>query len=876
VNRKMTTLSILLAFLLMVTYSSLPAPDVQAQEDEWFDPRWAYRRPVSVSNPCGQETTGYQVQVLLDSSFDFSHALPDGADLRVTGSDGLTLVPHWIEAWDPAAETASIWVKVPLIPIDGTALYLYYGNPNPPPADTVEVPPIGPWDKHAFNPIDPIGDPGNGDSLLAEDMIYDEETGHYWLVFANYRNGSVGLVWSDDPGDPTAWHWHGDVVSLANAPHLIEHDGTWYLFYADRGHGGPPFPIGVSTAAAVTGPYTYVGSMLEPSQDWEAYRVDEPYVFQRDDGTWIMVYMGDTGSTVEQVGYASADDILGPYTKFDGNPCIPFGPPGSYDAGTVADPWVVEFQGAYYIGYTVSPTSSHPWQTACATTEDWQTFTKLGLILTLGAPGDWDEDNAFRGAVTRIEDTYYFHYTGATASPYVYRMGLATQPAFMPEPLNDPDEVFDFFDPFDGDGLDLTKWTVSAYGGGGTAIVSNGILTITGLAGTNSGYVQLSGTPDIGPGTLLESYGRHLDAGLDAGPEETNTAAEIGYKSSPSSWVDVIRLMDYPDMIVWTLQASSGGQNSGYVDTSIPFDTGWHSFRFYRTLAGAVEFGIDDNSPEFLGPPYVPTIDIRPWLMSYARLPAPQSRFEVDWIRVRQYCGADPDVIIGPEQQLGISIAKTPDAQTVLSGSDVTFTIAITNTSDVALSDIQVVDPLVPGCDRAFDSLEVGSAEIYTCTLANVENDLVNSATVTATALASIFVTDTDTASVDVLPTIQVDKAANPTELVEPGGTVTFTVQVTNNSAEAVTTIFLFDTIHGVLDGQGSCSLPQGLGAHESFTCAFTAVISGSAGYSETDEVIALSIDEDGIYLHASDFATVTITGTDQPEYWFYLPLVHQ
>ena len=43
--------------------------------------------------------------------------------------------------------------------------------------------------------------------------------------------------------------------------------------------------------------------------------------------------MGDAGSTVEQVGYAEADNILGPYTKFGSNPCIAFGPPGSYDAG---------------------------------------------------------------------------------------------------------------------------------------------------------------------------------------------------------------------------------------------------------------------------------------------------------------------------------------------------------------------------------------------------------------------------------------------------------------------------------------------------------------------------------------------------------------
>ena len=62
-----------------------------------------------------------------------------------------------------------------------------------------------------------------------------------------------------------------------------------------------------------------------------------------------------------------------------------------------SDPWVYEYDGVYYIGYTVSPTINSPWQTALATTTDWQTFTKHGVILPYSP-----QFNAFRGAVTRI------------------------------------------------------------------------------------------------------------------------------------------------------------------------------------------------------------------------------------------------------------------------------------------------------------------------------------------------------------------------------------------------------------------------------------------------------------------------------------------
>ncbi len=61
---------------------------------------------------------------------------------------------------------------------------------------------------------------------------------------------------------------------------------------------------------------------------------------------------------------------------------------------------------------------------------------------------------------------------------------------------------------------------------------------------------------------------------------------------------------------------------------------------------------------------------------------------------------------------------------------------------------------------------------------------------------------DTGSATVtidDVAPTVQVDKSADPTHLNEPGGTVTFTVDVKNTSSESVTLTDLVDDIYGDL-----------------------------------------------------------------------------
>lgn len=50
----------------------------------------------------------------------------DGADLRVTGPDGTSVVPHWIES-GLGGEATIVWTKVDLAP-GANGLYLYYGN----------------------------------------------------------------------------------------------------------------------------------------------------------------------------------------------------------------------------------------------------------------------------------------------------------------------------------------------------------------------------------------------------------------------------------------------------------------------------------------------------------------------------------------------------------------------------------------------------------------------------------------------------------------------------------------------------------------------------------------------------------------------------
>jgi uncharacterized repeat protein (TIGR01451 family) len=77
-----------------------------------------------------------------------------------------------------------------------------------------------------------------------------------------------------------------------------------------------------------------------------------------------------------------------------------------------------------------------------------------------------------------------------------------------------------------------------------------------------------------------------------------------------------------------------------------------------------------------------------------------------------------------------VSITKTPASQSILSGGSAFFIVTITNTGDVDLSGLVVVDPLVPNCGNVLWYLAKWASTWYNCVLNNVTSSFTSTTTV--------------------------------------------------------------------------------------------------------------------------------------------------
>jgi len=105
----------------------------------WWNGDWNYRKEIDFDlTPTGADIAGTptDVPILVRLSIGnfqyFSDAKPDGSDFVFIGADDKTPLKFHIERFDPQAQIAFVWVRVPRLTGGAKTdkIFLYYGNQN--------------------------------------------------------------------------------------------------------------------------------------------------------------------------------------------------------------------------------------------------------------------------------------------------------------------------------------------------------------------------------------------------------------------------------------------------------------------------------------------------------------------------------------------------------------------------------------------------------------------------------------------------------------------------------------------------------------------------------------------------------------------------
>jgi hypothetical protein len=301
------------------------------------------------------------------------------------------------------------------------------------------------WQKYANNPVfNSVEGPGSIWNKMAKQLAMN--VGHVMWDGSEYRfymggydgdNFSIGLATSTSLDSGWTWYSGNPVLTPGSpgkwddydvgSPVVIKDGDTLKMWYLGSPDANVNWKIGYATALDGINWTKHDDPVLEyVPGTWEGLSLSSMYVI-RDRDSLKMWYVGE-GIGTNGIGYAvSVDGIK--WEKSNMNPVLKPGQSGKFDAGFVTMPSVRFENGIYRMWYMATPDliGSPPWQTGFAFSYDGVEWTKdeNNPVLSVGEPGQWDEDFAVPGDIFKTNDsTYSMLYYGSNLQEY--HLGLAT------------------------------------------------------------------------------------------------------------------------------------------------------------------------------------------------------------------------------------------------------------------------------------------------------------------------------------------------------------------------------------------------------------------------------------------------------------------
>jgi len=285
------------------------------------------------------------------------------------------------------------------------------------------------WTKHPENPV--LGPGYCRQALFDCCVIPDENGLHMWLSWRDlhsiaYSKSEDGIHWTGpriviEPHSTI--EWERDEV---NRPCVLKIGRTWHMFYTGQNLVNRRSGIGLATSRdGLRWERQGSNPVLEPEGGWEKSSIMCPHVLY-EEGKFCMWYSGGEMYEPDAIGYAESDDGVH-WHRAPSNPVLR--PASGWEFARVAAACVLPRENdhlAFYIGFAEGFESS---SIGMARSEDgihdWKRFPR-NPIISRGPPGDWDDCNVYKPYVIHFNGLWYLWYNASRRSDRREQIGLAT------------------------------------------------------------------------------------------------------------------------------------------------------------------------------------------------------------------------------------------------------------------------------------------------------------------------------------------------------------------------------------------------------------------------------------------------------------------
>jgi predicted GH43/DUF377 family glycosyl hydrolase len=304
------------------------------------------------------------------------------------------------------------------------------------------------WSKYPDNPILEPGEAGSWDESGITDpkVVFDGESYHLWYsgsllgtTQVGYATSPDGFTWTKSENNPviepgSAGSW--DSVSVLAGAVIVEEElfKMWYW-----GFDGTMYQVGYATSSDGVNWSKYEGNPVLTTGDpgsWEGEAVWAPSVIHQGD-IYQMWYVGHNKNFEERkIGYATSDDGIH-WSRYEGNPVVDIGDEGDWDMNFVDCAAVIYKDNRYqmwFVGY--NGISNNVGYATSSDGVNWEKY-EHNPVLKTGRSGAWDSWGLWCSAVIYRDGKYMMWYDGYLRG-HLFRIGCATAPTTIHVPEEKP------------------------------------------------------------------------------------------------------------------------------------------------------------------------------------------------------------------------------------------------------------------------------------------------------------------------------------------------------------------------------------------------------------------------------------------------------